>query len=209
MQPNRTRLTAARVEAFTCPAGKSQAFLWDTEAPALLLRATPAGRKTYAVEARLNGKTLRLTIGDVRTWPLGEARSEAARLKMLVDSGTDPRELERQQRAEREAQRQQEEAQAVTVGTAWAAYIAERRPHWGERHYGDNLRAAAPGVKKPGTLHHLMALRLADLDAPTIEAWAAREGQTRPTQARLALRLLRAFLNWCTEHPAYGAMALS
>ena len=91
MQPNRARLTVARVESFTCPAGKSQAFLWDTEAPALLVRATPTGRKTYAVEGRLNGKTLRLTIGDVRTWPLGEARAEAARLKMLVDSGTDPR----------------------------------------------------------------------------------------------------------------------
>ena len=38
---NRVRLTAGRVDAFTCPAGKSQAFLWDTEAPALALRMKP------------------------------------------------------------------------------------------------------------------------------------------------------------------------
>ena len=46
-QQNRVRLTAGRVDAFTCPADKSQAFLWDTEAPALALRVTPTGRKTY------------------------------------------------------------------------------------------------------------------------------------------------------------------
>ena len=62
-QKARTRLTAARVADFACPPGKSQAFLWDTDIPALLLRCTPGGRKTYAFEARLNGDTIRATIG--------------------------------------------------------------------------------------------------------------------------------------------------
>jgi hypothetical protein len=31
----RVRLTAGRIESFACPPGKSQAFLWDTDAPAL------------------------------------------------------------------------------------------------------------------------------------------------------------------------------
>jgi hypothetical protein len=35
---------------------------------------------------------------------------------------------------------------------------------------------------------------LRDLTAHVIEAWAAREAQTRPTAARLAWRLLKAFL---------------
>ncbi|WP_156913826.1 hypothetical protein [Comamonas badia] len=39
--PSRARLTAGRVDAFTCPPGKAQAFLWDTEAPALAVRVTP------------------------------------------------------------------------------------------------------------------------------------------------------------------------
>ena len=60
---NRVRLTAGRVDAFACPAGKSQAFLWDTEAPALALRVTPTGRKTYVFESRLNGTSLRVNIG--------------------------------------------------------------------------------------------------------------------------------------------------
>ena len=48
---NRVRLTAGRVADFACPPDKSQAFLWDTEAPALALRVTPTGRKTYVVGA--------------------------------------------------------------------------------------------------------------------------------------------------------------
>ena len=100
---NRVRLTAGRVDAFTCPAGKSQAFLWDTEAPALALRVTPTGRKTYVFEARLNGATLRVNIGTAADWPIEKARGEAQRLKVLVDSGQDPREIERQQQADKAA----------------------------------------------------------------------------------------------------------
>jgi hypothetical protein len=101
---NRVRLTAGRVDAFTCPAGKSQAFLWDTDTPALALRVTPTGRKTYVFESRLNGATLRLSIGTATDWPIEKARGEAQRLKVLVDSGTDPRELERQQQADKAAE---------------------------------------------------------------------------------------------------------
>ena len=92
-QKSRVRLTAGRVDAFTCPAGKSQAFLWDTDTPALALRVTPTGRKTYVFESRLNGDTIRVSIGTATDWPIEKARGEAQRLKVLVDSGTDPREL--------------------------------------------------------------------------------------------------------------------
>lgn len=34
--------------------------------------------------------------------------------------------------------------------------------------------------------------------------WANTEAQKRPTQARLAFRLLRAFLSWCNKHKVYG-----
>jgi hypothetical protein len=65
---------AGRVEAFTCHAGKSLAFLWDTEAPSPILRATPTGRKTYAFEGRLNGATIRVNIGTAADWSVDAAR---------------------------------------------------------------------------------------------------------------------------------------
>lgn len=213
--PARIRLTAPRVDAFTCPTGKSQAFLWDTDAPTLAVRASPTGRRTYIFESRLHGNTLRLTIGDVRSWPLGKARDEASRLALMVNSGQDPREAKRQQQAEHEAQRQREQAQALTVAQAWEVYLSDRRPHWGERHYQDHEKLARAGGERAkrgtrgrgvtiaGPLHSLMGMRLQDLTSEEIEAWAAREGQTRPTTARLAWRLLRAFLGWCAEQPQY------
>src|SRR4051812_44952558 len=98
---SRVRLTAGRVEPFACPAGKSQAFLWDTDTPTLALRATPTGRKTFVFESRLRGATLRVNIGTAADWPIEKARGEAKRLKMLVDTGVDPREMERQQQADK------------------------------------------------------------------------------------------------------------
>ena len=217
-QKSRIRLTAGRVADFACPPGKSQAFLWDTDTPALMLRATPTGRKTYAFESRLNGNTIRVRIGTAAEWSLEAARTKAQALKMMVDSGTDPREVERQQQAEREAQQAAAAVKAVTVGEAWAVYLADRRQHWGERHYQDHEKLARAGgeIAKRGTrgrgvtiagpLHPLMAMRLQDLTAPAIEAWAANEAKTRPTPARLSWRLLRAFLAWCAEHPEYSAV---
>ena len=222
-QKSRVRLTAGRVADFACQPGKSQAFLWDTDTPALALRVTPTGRKTFAFESRLHGNTIRLNIGTAADWPIEKARGEAQRLKVLVDSGIDPREVERQQQAaqaaERAAERAAETAQAVTVGEVWALYLEARRPRWGERHYSEHLllvkpggvasKRAAGGVTAPGILHPLVHLPLRDLTAPTIEAWAERETQTRPAAARLAWRCLKAFLSWCAEQPEYAPVLSS
>lgn len=228
-QQSRVRLTAGRVADFACPAGKSQAFLWDTEAPALALRVTPTGRKTYVFESRLRGETVRIPIGTAADWSLDAARTKASALKMLVDSGTDPRQLERQQQVERaagevaaaeavEQARKEAAAAALTVGEVWTAYLEERRSHWGETHYADHIKLARAGgeLARRGTrgrgrtismpLHALMVLPLRSLDAATVEAWAAREAKTRPTSARLAWRLLKVFLNWCAEQPHYSGL---
>ena len=218
-QKSRVRLTAGRVADFACQPGKSQAFLWDTDTPALALRVTPTGRKTFVFESRLHGNTIRLNIGTAADWPIEKARGEAQRLKVLVDSGIDPREVERQQQAAQAAERAAETAQAVTVGEVWALYLEARRPRWGERHYSEHLllvkpggvasKRAAGGVTAPGILHPLVHLPLRDLTAPTIEAWAERETQTRPAAARLAWRCLKAFLSWCAEQPEYAPVLSS
>ena len=224
-QANRVRLTAGRVEAFTCPTGKPQAFLWDTDTPTLALRATPTGRKTYIFESRLNGATIRINIGTLADWPIEKARTKAQGLKMLVDGGTDPREIERdrqaaavEKKAITAAKLQADKVAAVTVGEVWAAYIEERRPFWGDLHLRDHIdktkagglpsgrRGGGKQLTKPGPLAALMPLALKDLDQATIEAWAANEGKTRASSARLAWRLLTVFLTWCAEQPQYAAL---
>jgi len=50
-QQNRVKLTAGRVDTFTCPAGKSQAFLWDTDTPTL---ATVASLTQQSIEESIS-----------------------------------------------------------------------------------------------------------------------------------------------------------
>ncbi|WP_079434204.1 integrase arm-type DNA-binding domain-containing protein [Zoogloea sp. LCSB751] len=208
----RERLTPDRIRRFTCATDAKQSFLWDTEAPRLAVRAT-AGAKSFIFEAKLNRQTVRATIGDVRAWSLDDARAEARRLQTLIDQGIDPRQEKADKlaaieakKAALEAEQKEEQRQALTVGEAWASYLEERQPHWGERNYTDHLKLAQeggearqrrPGVKtKPGPLAELMPLRLADLTTERVEQWAAKEALERPARVRLALRLLKAFLRW-------------
>ena len=214
----RVNLTAGAIERLTCPAGKQQAFMRDSEAPGLRVRVTAAGAKSFVYEAKLNRQTIRSTIGDVKAWSIEQARTEARRLAVVLDGGQDPRELERQQQAAQAAAKAAAAVQSVTVAEAWAAYLADRRQHWGERHYQDHEKLARAGgeaakrgtrgrgVTIAGPLHPLMAMRLRDLTSPVIEAWASEQAKTRPTPARLSWRLLRAFLAWCAEHPQYAAV---
>ena len=92
--------TAGRVGAYKCEAGKEQSILWDGKSAGLGLRATAAGAKSYIFQTKLHSKTLRLTIGDVRTYTISKAQAEANRLKALTDQGIDPRELAKAQKEE-------------------------------------------------------------------------------------------------------------
>ena len=218
-------LTAGLIERLSCPPEKTQAFLRDTKAPGLRVRVTAAGAKSFVFEAKLHRQTIRRTIGDVRAWSIDAARTEANRLRVTLDGGADPREIDRQQEADKAArqvaalaQLETDKVAAATVGQIWAVYLEERRPFWGELHYKDHIKLARVGgvPAKRGTdgrgvtidmpLVPLMGLPLRELDAPTIEAWAKSEAKTRPTSARLAWRLLKGFLNWCSEQPAYAAL---
>lgn len=210
-------LTAGLIERLQCPTGKTQAFLRDSKSPALRVRVTPSGAKAFVFEAKLKRDTVRRTIGDVRSWSIEKARTEANRLRVLVDGGNDPRELERQQEAAKAAQKAEEATQAVTVQAAWDAYLAARKSRWGDRHYADHVAKAQAGGKEArrgtrgrgktiaGPLHPLMALRLRDLTPAVVTDWAGEQAQTRPTAARLAWRLLKGFLGWCAEQDAYKA----
>lgn len=223
----KVRLTAPKVDAFTCPAGKDQVFLWDADTPGLGLRATAGGARAFIFQSRFMGKPLRMTIGDASVWPLNNrmdrmgaggkvaqpgAREEARRLQSIIDAGRDPRLVRAEVQAADQATRQDERRHVVTVGEAWQVYLADRKPHWGARHYADHeaLAQAGGGDKKrgegktiAGPLADLMTEKLSALDSDRLEAWAMKEAATRPARARLGLRLVKAFLGWCATHKDY------
>lgn len=199
--------------------------MWDATAPGLGVRATPAGKPAYVFQSVYQGKDLRITIGSPAAWSIPDAQAKARELQRLIDEGKDPRDLKRdalaaqaEKQAAAVAQVQADKAAALTVGEVWGDYIEKRRPFWGELHYRDHIDKAKAGglpsgrrgggkqLTKPGPLAALMPLALKDLDQATIERWAADEGKTRPSSARLAWRLLTVFLTWCAEQPEYAAL---
>lgn len=208
--------TAGRVAAYQCEDGKNQSIYWDGKTPGLGLRVTATGAKSYIFQARLHGVSIRLTVGDVRTWTVAEAQAEATRLKTLTDQGVDPRQLKTEQAAKAEAKRTEAKRQILTVAEAWATYLEARRPNWSERHLADHLKLASAGGKpvagrnrlsEPGALASLMPKRLVDVDQTRVKSWLRDEAAKRPTQAALAFRLLRAFLNWCDDTPEFKGLA--
>jgi len=228
----RENFTASRVLGFKFDVDASnskktqQSIFWDRKTPGLGVRVTAAGAKSYIFETRLHGKTLRITIGDVRTWVLSDAQAEATRLKAMTDQGFDPRQVLAERLAEEQAAREAREAEvagmlaqqvreSVTLGAVWAEYVAERSPHWSEHHIvahrkiiqpGGDSRARSPKLTEAGPLASLAAVRLVDLTMARVEAWAKLEVVRRPSSARLAMRMLKACLNWCALHPTYGEL---
>jgi len=106
----RVRLTDERIRRFVCPGGKSQAFLWDDVVQRLAVRVTSSGVKAFIFEGKLHRSTIRWTIGKTDSWTIEDARKEARRLQTLLDKGIDPRELEREKNAEKEAIKTETEA---------------------------------------------------------------------------------------------------
>jgi integrase len=218
-------LTHGLLERVTCPEGVSFVLLRDADKKGLRLRITKAGGKHWQFETRIKGKLFTRALGEWPTVAIDQAKAKAHRFRGMTEQGQDPRELERQQDTER-AERQTAAAtklqtaklRTLTVGEVWADYIEQRRPFWGALHYRDHLDKAKPGglpsgrrgggklPTKPGPLANLMGNRLIDLTTERIEAWAAIEGQTRPSSARLAWRLLTVFLTWCAEQPGYAEL---
>lgn len=122
-------LTAGLIERLTCPDGKLQTFMRDAKAPGLRVRATPVtaknpnGMKAFVFEAKLNRQTIRRTIGDVRAWTIEAARVEANRLRVTLDAGDDPREIESQKAAAKVAEQAiQIENQTYTLAALLKAY---------------------------------------------------------------------------------------
>lgn len=211
-------LTHGLLERAACPDGLPFVLVRDADKKGLRLRVTKAGGKHWQFETRIKGKLFTRALGEWPAVSIEDAKVEAHRLRGLTEQGTDPREKERQQHAEKvaasAAAKSKAIAAALTFGEAWGAYVADRRPYWGEWQYQDQLTLGdAGGLKpkrgKPDTLtrarplHKLMGMRLVDVTSEVIEDWAATEAKTRKSVSRRAHSCLKTFFSWCMEQKQY------
>ncbi len=212
MTDSRIHFTPDRIKKLCCPPSKSQQLFWDDAPTALGIRVLPSGNKSYIFEFSMHGRSGRVTIGRSDSWSIKEARSEAMRLQVLVDSGTDPRDERRRLASSAKASALMASLKKKSVLEAWDVYLGANHARWGTAHYQDHLKMVqAPGLKrkrskqltKAGALHPLMQFQLSELNSTHLAAWLRKEVERRPTVAALAYRLLRSFINWCGDHAEY------
>jgi integrase len=222
----RERFTSHTIKGFQCEEGKKQSIFSDKNTAGLGLRVTAAGNKSYIFETKLHGKTLRITIGDAKSWSIRKAQTEAARLKVMTDQGIDPRQLAEEQRAKYEAAQAIEKSKEALVIDAWEIYLLhqrdrmgrshiERGKKWGTRHLKDHENLSQSGGKekkrgngltKPGVLFSLLQVRMSDITATALIEWQKKEAEARPNNARQGFEMFRAFWRWCASRPEYNAV---
>lgn len=200
---SRIKLTAGRIRDLSCPDEESQVFLWDSDVSGLAVRATPSGKKTFFFQGRIAGRSVRISIGDVRDWGIDEAREEARTVQKQIDNGLDPRTEKAARLAKVIEERERNSRQDTTFGTAWNCYLTAHQAKWSARHFTDHQKVTSETSKPPGPLAEFMQLRLSEISTERVKSWLDSEVAKRPTYSAIAFRKLRAFLNWAMDQPNY------
>jgi len=219
MASSRQKFTFERLRRFELTEGKSQEFLWDSDVTMLACRVTK-GTKAFIFQSVFLGKTLRMTIGKISDWKIDDARTEARRLQMLIDTGTDPRIAKAEKIAAIESQQAESRRGKVMFSAAWEEYLKElktgisaktKRPY-SPRYLADHIRLSDRGgnAKKVGDgltiaapLASFLDLPLSSISPLLITEWLTRERQTRPTVTANSYRILRTFLKWVEDHKQF------
>ncbi len=97
-------LTHGLLERASCPADLPFVLVRDAYKKGLRLRVTKAGGKAWQFETRIKGKLFTRALGGWPAVSLDSARKEAHRLRGLTEAGIDPRDVEREIQAAKDAE---------------------------------------------------------------------------------------------------------
>lgn len=170
------KLTKSLVEGLPFPES-GQAFYRDAELKGFGLRVG-ANSKVYIAEGKIDGKTVRITIGHHGIFTAEQARSEARNILGMIARGINPNDEEKARKA-----------RAVTLSQAFDEYLKAR----------SNL--------KPLTIRdyrRILTTYLADwqnkplieISKDKVERRHRELGEKSPAQANLTMRFLRALFNF-------------
>lgn len=221
------RLTDTRI--INWKPAKDDEYLKDTESK-LQVRGRLSGSKTFYFRSTLRYQTIKIQIGEYGPVKLPDARDKALKWQGWIEEGRDPREVLKEEEQQKEAEKQariaaaqaaedEKARQATTALDVWHIYVSARTPKWSGSTLHDHDRVSQAGgkpitrgrrsgpepVTQPGILRPLLLVPLHQLTADRVALWLKTETTRRPTQAALAYRLLRGFLNWCASHPDYAS----
>ncbi|NTT85739.1 tyrosine-type recombinase/integrase [Tabrizicola fusiformis] len=114
------KLTKSYIDKVT--PGPADELHWDTEVKGFGARCTPTGKLTFIVQGRTDPKkpAARITIGPYGVFTVDQARDVAREHLRSMRMGVDPREVKKQQ----EAERQQKVTEGVTLKQVYDSYVS-------------------------------------------------------------------------------------
>ncbi len=176
--PSHAKITKKLVDTLPFPDEQSRpVFHRDKALIGFGLKITSAGRRTFFVEKRIDGKSKRITLGTYGALTVEEARIEAQKVLSQIARGLDPI-------AEKQARRSKE----VTLEEAFEDYLTTRK----------DLKPSTIKDYKKALNTYLPDWRnksITDITKDMVEARHARIGKKSHARANGTMRVLRAVFN--------------
>lgn len=173
------KLTKKFVDGAACEEGKIQTIYWDSELKCFGIRVTPTN-KTYVVQTRVSGKSVRVTIGKHGPFTPEQARTDAKRLLVDMARGLNPNQFKKDCAAK-----------GVTLNEAYKIYIAsKKRSETTLRDYDKAMRLG---------FHDWADKPLTAISRGIVESRFNLLSEKSAAQANQMFRFLRALLNFAKE----------
>jgi len=179
-----TTLTKKLIDAAASPP-KDYVFLWDDSVKGFGLRITSQGVKSFVYQTRINGRNKRITIGRYDAITIDQGRREARRLAGEIAAGKDPVTEKRKKRV-----------QGVTLSEVLTAYLSTRK-----------LKpiTIADMTKAMDGFKDWLDRPIKSITRDMVSDRHRRLGKASEARANLAMRYLRALLNFAAEEYADDA----
>lgn len=179
-----SNLTKSYIQQVAYPTTSVQKFEWDDSMKGFGVRVTAAS-KTFIVDRKFKGRTVRLSIGRFPEWTVQQARERARELIVMMDKGIDPR-IEAKKKAD----------EGVTLEVLFSQFMSERQLK--ERTQSDYCRYLN---------HYLSSWKSRPITRITAEMISKRyaeiaESTSGSSQASSVMRFLRSVLNYAQA--SYG-----
>ena len=179
----KVQLTKRFIDGLPFNSEKVVTFWWDSELKGFGLRVT-ATRKTFVAQARVDGKSRRITIGHYGTFTPKQARDQAQKELTEMLKGNDPQEKKRRVKAEN-----------VTLEQVVKSYIKDKK-----------LKPLS--IKDINThlnlnFEHWKDKPFCRIDRAAVKKTFASISERSPAQANQAFRVFRALWNYAVAEYRY------
>jgi integrase len=196
------KLTKSVVDALRPPHdGRKDRLVFDSELKGLGLRITASGSKTWLAQYSVTGQKRRLALGSVKALTPDHARRRAKEVLGLAAAGRDPF---AEARAERVAQRQQDEIERNTI-TRIADEFLERHARPRQRTHRETERRLRVYVLPSWGSRSIASIRRKDV-VMLLDRIVEDHG---PIMANRVLNTVRKMFNWAAARDILEASPIS